>query len=61
MTITLSAWVLPLAVTLAVFAWAVVRSSAAGGDYSFDLMPLVRFAVAIVLSLMAWLVWALLR
>lgn len=61
MTITLSAWWLPFVVTLALFAWAVLKPAANGGDYSFDLMPLVRVAAALVLSLMAWLVWALLR
>ena len=62
-TITLGWWVLPLAITLASLLWAFLTpAKPMRGDYSFpDVMPAIRFAGALILSLVAWLIWALLR
>lgn len=60
MTITIGWWLLPLSITLASFAWAILTPARKGGDYSVDLFPLFRFAAAVIVSLAAWLVWALL-
>ncbi len=57
MTVTLSAWCIPLLVTLALFAWALLAP--AKGQWDFT--PLFRFAGALIGALVAWLVWALLR
>jgi hypothetical protein len=53
---------MPLAITAASMSWAIFTpGEPMQGDYSFpDSMPLVRFAAALILSLAAWLAWALL-
>ncbi|WP_187278341.1 hypothetical protein [Methylobacterium sp. WL64] len=57
MTVTLAAWWIPLLITLALFAWAVLTPS----HGTFDLGPILRLAGAAIGSLIAWLVWALWR
>ena len=57
MTVTLAAWCIPLAVTLALFAWAFLTPERG----SFDFAPVFRLVGAVVGSLVAWLVWALVR
>ncbi len=57
MTVTFTAWCLPLFANLALFAWALL--SPARGQWDFA--PVFRLAGAVVGSLVAWLVWALLR
>jgi hypothetical protein len=61
MTISVGWWVLPTFVTLATFGYAVaIPGEPTRGDYSFpDPMPLVRFVGALVVSLVAWLIYAL--
>lgn len=61
-SITLGWWALPLAITLVSLSWAVFTpAKPMRGDYSFpDPMPAIRFAGALILSLAAWLIWALL-
>jgi hypothetical protein len=61
MTIVIGWWVLPAAITFALFLWALLTPPKHSGDYGFDLMPLVRMAGAIIGTLVAWLIWSLLR
>jgi hypothetical protein len=55
MTITLGAWAIPLAITVAACAWPV-------GDKNDDygVTALLKGVGAIIISLASWLVWALL-
>ena len=57
MTVTLADWCIPLAVTLALFAWTFLTPERG----SFDFAPVFRLVGAVVGSLVAWLVWALVR
>ncbi|BCM83727.1 hypothetical protein [Methylobacterium indicum] len=57
MTVTLAAWCLPLAASLILFAWALLTPASGTWDFA----PVFRLAGAVVGSLVAWLVWALLR
>jgi hypothetical protein len=61
MTVTFGWWVIPLAITLGTMSWAILTPGAPmRGDYSFpDPMPAIRFAGALIVSLVAWLIWAL--
>lgn len=61
MTIHLGLWAIPLAVTLAVWAWAVLTPAEPSSAYSWDIMPALRGMATLFMSLVAWLVWALLR
>ena len=64
MTLTLGLWALPLATTLALIAWAVLLPMPRPAN-SFDIGGLLSAAfrtfAVIVGTLLAWLVWALLR
>lgn len=55
MTIEISTWVIPLVVTIGVFAY--VFSQHDGDDY----MRLFTVPLAGFISLIVWLIWALLR
>ena len=57
MTVTLAAWCIPLAVSLALFAWALLTPA----NGTWDFAPVFRLVGAVVGSLFAWLVWALVR
>ncbi|MGH1574532.1 hypothetical protein ACRAWG_32650 [Methylobacterium sp. P31] len=57
MTFTFAAWCIPLLVTLTLFAWALLAPTKGQWDFA----PLFRFAGALIGTLVAWLVWALLR
>ena len=64
MTFTISPgwWVVPLIVTVIMFGWAAYESSGYkpnGGMFDFNIAPLVYSAVALPVSLFAWLIWAL--
>jgi len=60
--LTIGWWTIPLATTLASLSWAIFTpAKPTRGDYSFpDVMPAIRFAGALILSLASWLIWALL-
>ena len=58
-TVTLGWWMLPALITLASMMWAFLTPVEPSGGYSFDLMPLFRFLGALIISLIAWLAWAL--
>lgn len=51
-------WLIPAAVTVAVFGWAVSRPIKTG-DYCFDFTPIFALGGAVIASLVAWLVWAI--
>lgn len=60
MTLTLSAWTIPFAVTIAVWAWGIwwpIKNS--GGDYNFGpaIEAAVRLTVCVTVTLAAWLVY----
>lgn len=57
MTVTLAAWCIPLAVSLALFAWALLTPK----NGRWDFAPVFRLVGSVVGSLVAWLVWALVR
>lgn len=59
MTTAFPWWVVPALVTVFLFGWAIAIPPQNRGDYGFDIMPLLRFGVALIGSLLAWLVWAL--
>jgi len=56
-------WLAPLAITLLSFGWAILTPASPynGSKYFPDPMPFIRLVGAIVISLVAWLVWALFR
>lgn len=60
MTITIGWYAVPLAIMLAAFSWVFIVPIKHVGDYGVDIMPIIRLAVAIIVSLAAWLVWAVL-
>ncbi|MBN7758966.1 hypothetical protein JYP46_19235 [Nitratireductor aquimarinus] len=49
----------PALVTVFLFGRAIAIPPQNRGDYGFDIMPLLRFGAAVIGSLLAWLVWAL--
>ena len=58
-TVTLGWWLLPLIVTLALFVWAwAATPPARHDDWGVDIAPLFTFGFALVLSLVAWLLYA---
>lgn len=59
-TLTLGWWLIPLAITVASWAWALMTPSDPSGPFAIDPMPLIRAGTAAIISLFAWLVWALL-
>jgi hypothetical protein len=66
MTITVGWWVLPLAVTLGAFIawwrWEAGQPAPSGyGAIGAGLASLIMGAGVVIVSLVAWLVWALLR
>lgn len=65
MTITINAswWLFPIAVTIIAFGWAawVDRDNQSGGDYSFAAIgSAFVYGAALIVSLFAWLIWAVL-
>jgi len=65
-TLTIGWWVLPLLVTIAGQAWALpLRADEQPTGSMFDGMrffgPIARSGFAVIVSLLAWLVWALAR
>lgn len=64
MTITLSAWTIPLAITIAVWAWGLWwPNESSGGDYNFGqaVVAVVRLAVCVTVTLAAWLIYFMAR
>jgi hypothetical protein len=65
MIATLPSWLLPAAATVAVWVWASrkVDSYRAIGDYDFGraILAIFCFSAATIVTLLAWLVWALAR
>lgn len=65
MTITIGWWAIPFLVTLALLAWAnwprPDEDRSGDFDFAFWLPAAFRLAVAIVGSLIAWLIWSLAR
>ena len=58
MTFTLGWWALPTIITVALFVWSGWYTDKSR-DYAPDLTGLFRGVVAIIVSLVAWLIWAL--
>lgn len=65
MTITIGLWGIPLAVTLAAVAWAFLmpmpRPQGGAFDFGGMLSGFARLAAVVFVTLVAWLVWALVR
>lgn len=61
MTISLGWWIAPLVVTLGAFIWALGKSAHTESGYLPVPSATVFLPAATIVSLVAWLVWALLR
>lgn len=61
MTITLAWWMLPTAITLIAFATVFLWPSSGGGGWFPDLTPLLLMIPALFVSLVAWVVYAVLK
>ncbi|MVB00106.1 hypothetical protein GN330_22935 [Nitratireductor sp. CAU 1489] len=59
MTVSISWWAIPALITAISFSWAFFTPMKPSSDYGFDIMPLFRLGAALIGSLVAWLVWAL--
>ncbi len=63
MSITIGWWGIPLAITILAFVWAElkVRNEPRSGDYDFGraITALMSGGAAVVVSLVAWLIYAL--
>jgi len=60
-TITFGWWLLPLAVTVLSYGYAVSKFTSGGGDYSFsEVWNGFLLIIAAIPALVAWLIWALL-
>lgn len=59
MTTAFPWWAVPALVTVFLFGRAIAIPPQNRGDYGFDIMPLFRLGAALIGSLLAWLVWAL--
>jgi len=59
--ITFGWWLVPAALTAAIWTWAfVANSDNRGSGYGADIAGMIVFGVAIIVSLFVWLVWAVL-
>lgn len=63
MTITLGWWLLPLVVTVAVWAWSEWPREVSGSGvyFSFDVEHVFRSIVALIVTLLAWLIYFAMR
>jgi hypothetical protein len=56
-------WILPLIITFSAGVWLAVSAASyrsTGGMFDFDVVTMMRIPLAIIVSLVAWLTWALL-
>lgn len=62
MTVTVGAWIIPLFITIGSFVLAGTSVPKRSGDYDFGsgLVGLIYLAGAAIVSLISWLIWALL-
>ena len=64
MTITVGTWVVPLIVTIFSLTVAVYSTPQGRGDYGYigaGLVGVIYLAGAVILSLIAWLIWAVVK
>ena len=56
-------WMIPIVISIGVYAWALLTPGYNWMDWQSgpDLLPTLRCGIATIVSLAAWLVWALLR
>lgn len=57
MTVYIGYWAIPLVITFSLLVWALTAKS----EGPIDLVPLFKLAISVILSLVGWLIWALLR
>lgn len=61
----LGAWIIPLAITLGLFIWAMIPRTtdrrSGDWDFTFWIPAAFRLVGAIIGSLVAWLIWSLMR
>lgn len=60
MTITLGWWAVPLAITTIAFLASFMADAGGRGGYLSGLDTLIFNALALIVSLIAWLIWAVL-
>lgn len=62
MSVTLGLWILPFFVSLAACVWVALGDYQPRGDYDFGtpILGLLKMSAALIASLVAWLIWALL-
>ena len=59
-TIDLGWWLIPIAVTVMSYLFAISKFSKGGGDYSFpEVWNGILLLLATIPALLAWLIWAL--
>lgn len=63
-TLVLGWWMIPAVITVGAFVWSLLRTvtEPRGGDYSFgpEVVFITTMPAAIIVSLLSWLIWALL-
>ena len=61
MTITFGWWAIPAVITAVAMTWALMGDYAPRGDYDFGtpVIGLLKLGAAVIVSLLAWLVWSL--
>lgn len=59
-TISIGWWLLPLAATIMAFGWVHWIDRRSGPSYGADIGGFILVSLATIISLIAWLVWAVL-
>ncbi len=60
---TFEIWMIPLVISLVVYAWALLTPGYHWTDWQggIDFLPTLRFGLATIVALAVWLVWSLMR
>lgn len=60
---TFEIWMIPLVISLVVYAWALLTPGYHWTDWQggIDFLPTLRFGLATIVALAVWLVWALVQ
>ncbi len=60
---TFEIWMIPLVISLVVYAWALLTPGYHWTDWQggIDFLPTLRFGLATIIALAVWLVWALVQ
>lgn len=63
MTLVIGWWGVPLLITIVTMVWVMWPSGNqfSNSGYGIDVTPLLKLGAAVIVSLVSWLIWALLR